>query len=356
MRASSALTRRRLLPAIGFIAVLVALTGCGTFSRTLRGVSVSSPTLAVTSPAELTRPPSAAAEPEDRSRPGEAQDAAVDERPGPEAVLPGPQCALTDGEEVSSSDERDATSLVEAGFAGGEAVPPGEEVAAAPADAGAAPALRQKTGAGGDEYDVQEHDPWEGFNEATFEFNRKLDRYVLKPAAKGYDKVIPDEIQRMVANAFDNLGSFKRLFNSALQGKWKGAGREAGRFLINSTVGIAGFWDMARQEFGIAKSNEDFGQTLGVYGSGPGPYLVLPFLEPMTVRDGIGRLVDSLLDPLGYFFPMSIVERVSVKATEIINDRSLNLELFQGFEETVIDMYSAVRHAYLGRRRNLVKE
>lgn len=355
MPASSALTRRRLLPAIGFIAVLVALSGCGTLSRTLRGASVSSPTLAVTSPAELTQSPSAVAEPEDRSRPGEAQDAAVDERAGLETVLPGSQCALTDGE-VSSGDDRDATSLVEAGFAGAEPIPPGEEVAAAPADAGAAPALRQKTGAERDEYDVQEHDPWEGFNEKTFEFNRKLDRYVLKPAAKVYDKVTPDEIQRMVANAFDNLGSFKRLFNSALQGKWKGAGREVGRFLINSTVGIAGFWDIARQEFGIAKSNEDFGQTLGVYGSGPGPYLVLPFLEPMTVRDGIGRLVDSLLDPLGYFFPMSIVERVSVKATEIINDRSLNLELFQGFEETVIDMYSAVRHAYLERRRNLVKE
>lgn len=355
MRVSSALTRRRLVPAIGFIAVLVALTGCGTLSRTLRGVSVSSPTLAALSPAGLTQPPSAVAEPKDRSRPGDAQDAAVDERPGPEAVLPGLQCALTDGE-VSSGGERDATSLVDAGFAGAEAVPPGEEVAAAPADAGAAPARRQKTGVEGDEYDVQEYDPWEGFNEATFEFNRKLDRYVLKPAAKVYDKVMPDEIQRMIANAFDNLGSFKRLFNSALQGKWKGAGREVGRFLINTTVGIAGFWDIARQEFGIAKSNEDFGQTLGVYGSGPGPYLVLPFLEPMTVRDGIGRLVDSLLDPLGYFFPFSIVERVSVKATEIINDRSLNLELFQGFEETVIDMYSAVRHAYLERRRNLVKE
>jgi phospholipid-binding lipoprotein MlaA len=220
---------------------------------------------------------------------------------------------------------------------------------------GAAAVLVAQSPGGEDEYDVEEYDPWEPFNERMFEFNRNLDRYVLKPVAKGYDRVVHDEIQRMISNAFDNLGGIKRMVNSLLQGKWDGAGRELGRLVLNSTVGIGGLFDVARGAQ-IEKSREDFGQTLGVYGAGPGPYLVLPLMEPMTVRDGIGRGVDTLFDPLGWFISIGIIERLALKVTDTVNERSLNLELFQGFEETVIDMYSAVRHAYLERRRNLIKQ
>jgi phospholipid-binding lipoprotein MlaA len=205
-----------------------------------------------------------------------------------------------------------------------------------------------------DEYDVEEYDPWEPFNETMFEFNRKLDRYVLKPVATGYDKVVPDDVQRMIANAFDNLGAPKRMINSLLQRKWDGAMRELARFMVNSTVGVGGLFDMGRAAE-IEKSREDFGQTLGFYGAGPGPYLVLPLMPPLTVRDGIGRFVDGWLEPLSYFIPF-FWEGLALKVEETVNDRSLNLELFQGFEETVVDMYSAVRHAYLERRRNLIKE
>jgi phospholipid-binding lipoprotein MlaA len=207
---------------------------------------------------------------------------------------------------------------------------------------------------GEDEYDVEEYDPWESFNERMFEVNRKLDKYVLKPVAKAYDKVLPDEIQRMIGNAFDNVGSFPRFFNSLFQAKWDGAVREASRFLLNTTVGVGGLFDMAKAAE-IQKSREDFGQTLCWYGMPPGAYINLPFLPPLTVREGIGMFVDGFFDPLYYLLPF-IWERLFLKIEDTVNDRSLNLELYQGFEETVIDMYSAVRHAYLERRRNLCKE
>jgi len=200
----------------------------------------------------------------------------------------------------------------------------------------------------------EEYDPWEPFNERMFEFNRRLDRYVLKPVAQAYNTLVPDRVQVMISNGFDNISFVPRMMNSLFQGKFDGAVREFGRFLFNSTVGIGGLFDVAKLE-GIEKSREDFGQTLGFYGAGAGPYLILPFMEPLTVRDGIGKGVDGVMDPLSYFLPF-IWTRLGMKVGETVNDRSLNLELFQGFEESVIDMYSAVRHGYLRRREKMIKE
>jgi phospholipid-binding lipoprotein MlaA len=201
----------------------------------------------------------------------------------------------------------------------------------------------------------EEYDPWEPFNEKMFEFNRNVDRFVLKPVAYVYNIIMPEPWQVMIANGFDNIRFVPRVVNNLLQGKWGGAGRELGRFLINSTAGIGGLFDPAKDYWGIQKSNEDFGQTLGVWGSGPGPYLVLPLMEPLTVRDGVGKLVDSVIDPLSYFIPF-IWDRLGMKLGDIINDRALNYDLFQGFEESVIDMYSSVRHGYLQRRERLIRE
>ncbi len=203
--------------------------------------------------------------------------------------------------------------------------------------------------------DADEYDPWESFNEKMFAFNRQLDRFVLKPIAYVYNLIMPEPWQVMIANGFDNIKFVPRLVNNLLQAKWGGAGRELGRFLINSTFGIGGLFDPAKDYWGIQKSSEDFGQTLGVWGTGPGPYLVLPFTEPLTVRDGIGKLVDSFLDPLTYFIPF-IWDRLGMRLGDIVNDRALNYDLFQGFEESVIDMYSAVRHGYLQRRERLIRE
>jgi len=201
----------------------------------------------------------------------------------------------------------------------------------------------------------EEYDPWEPFNEQMFAFNRGLDRWVFKPTARAYMFVMPEPWQVMISNGFDNINFVPRLINSLLQGKWGGAGRELARFLINSTAGIGGLFDPAKDFWGIHKSREDFGQTLGVWGSGPGPYLVLPLMEPLTVRDGIGKLVDGLMDPLSYFLPF-FWDRLGMKVGDAVNERALNYELFQGFEESVIDMYSAVRHGYLQRRQQLIRE
>ncbi len=200
---------------------------------------------------------------------------------------------------------------------------------------------------------IEEYDPLEKFNEAMFEFNLKVDRYVLKPVAKAYDFVMPDELQQMISRAFANLTFVPRFVNNLLQAKWAGAGREVSRFLINTVVGIGGLWDIAKVEFNIEPSRADFGQTLGKWGAPPGPYLVLPFLPPLTFRDGIGYAVDGAMDPLSYVLPF-IWERLVMKIVDTINDRSLNLDLFQGFEETTVDFYSAVRNAYLQRRYRLI--
>jgi len=218
-----------------------------------------------------------------------------------------------------------------------------------------AQAQRAPQDASGNNEEVdEEYDPWEPFNERMFEFNRRLDRYILKPAAQVYNKIMPEPFQVLISNGFDNIRFVKRAANSMLQGKWNGAGREVARFLINSTLGIGGLFDAAKY-WDIQKSREDFGQTLAVWGSGPGPYLVMPFLEPLTVRDGIGKAVDGAMDPLSYVLPF-LWTGVGMSAGDLLNDRSLNLDLFQGFEESVIDMYSAVRNGYLRRREELIKE
>jgi phospholipid-binding lipoprotein MlaA len=199
------------------------------------------------------------------------------------------------------------------------------------------------------------YDPWEPFNERMFEVNRRLDRYVLKPVAKAYNFITPEELQIMISNGFDNISFPPRFVNSVLQGKFKGAGREIARFLINSTAGVGVLFDPAKDVFGLVKSREDFGQTLGFYGVGPGPFLIVPLMEPMTVRDGVGKAVDAAMDPLAYYLPF-IWDRLGMKIGDTVNERSLNLDLFQGFEESVIDLYSAVRHGYLQRREKLIRE
>jgi len=219
----------------------------------------------------------------------------------------------------------------------------------------------------------EEYDPWESFNTKMFEFNRQMDRWVLKPVAKGYDFIIPDFVQVGISNMFDNIRFAPRLLNNVFQGKIKGAGIEAGRFLVNSTVGLAGFIDVATG-IDLVTPDEDTGQTLGVYGVKPGPYLVLPFLPPFTVRDLAGYVGDVFLNPVNWLVapiievnnvPSAIAHKnrtttsfvqIGARVGEIVNERSRNLEKFQGVEEATLDLYTAVRNAYLQQRAKAIRE
>jgi phospholipid-binding lipoprotein MlaA len=227
--------------------------------------------------------------------------------------------------------------------------------------------------AGAEEGNGEEYDPWEPVNSNIFEFNLKVDRYVLKPVAKGYNFIMPDMVQVGISNIFTNLRFGPRFLNNVFQGKVKGAGIELGRFLINSTVGLAGFFDPAKH-IDLVTPEEDLGQTLGFYGVKPGPYLVLPFLPPFTVRDFVGYVGDVFLNPINWLVvPIievddvpSVIEHKNRMTTsiiqtgsrvgEIINERSRNLEKFQGVEEATLDLYSAVRNAYLQKRSQAVGE
>jgi phospholipid-binding lipoprotein MlaA len=197
-------------------------------------------------------------------------------------------------------------------------------------------------------------DPWEPFNETMFSFNRQFDRFLLKPVATAWDFILPNVAQRCLANAFDNIDVVRRLTNNLLQLKFAGAGREVSRFAINSTLGVAGLFDVAKNQLGIEPSNEDTGQTFGVYGVGPGPYLVLPLLPVLTVRDGFGLLADTAMNPLNWVLPIGAT--LGIYGTDVVNDRSLNLDTFERVEESVIDLYGAVRSAYLERRAAAIRE
>lgn len=201
---------------------------------------------------------------------------------------------------------------------------------------------------------ADDYDPWQPFNERMFWFNHDvLDRWLVKPVAKGWEKVVPAPARRSIGRAFDNIDMPHRLVNNLLQARLRGAGQELARFLLNTTVGVVGLLDVAKP-LGIERSDADTGQTLGIYGLGPGPYLVLPFLPPLTVRDGIGYGVDGAMDPIGYFLPFAANGARSVVNT--INSRSLNLELFDQVEDSVLDLYSAVRNGYLQRRRWAIEQ
>src|SRR5689334_9998626 len=197
-------------------------------------------------------------------------------------------------------------------------------------------------------------DPWEAWNEPVFRFNKRFDELVLKPVAIGWDRALPDSFQRGLHNAIDNLAVVRRVMNNLFQGKPERAGRELMRFTINSTIGYVGFLDVAKDYFGIQQADEDFGQTLAVWGAKSGPYLVLPLMSPMTVRDGTGRAIDAVMYPLSWIWPFGA--NMGVLAVDAVNERSLNLDRFERVEESVVDLYSAVRNAYFQRRAAAIRE
>ncbi len=196
-------------------------------------------------------------------------------------------------------------------------------------------------------------DPLQPVNRAMFWVNDKLYFYLLKPVARAY-RVTPEPMRKSVDNFFVNLGTPVRFANSLLQFKFAAAGTELGRFLVNTTVGIAGLFDPA-ESLGWRMSNEDLGQTLGLYGVGSGLYLVLPVFGPANLRDGIGRVGDGFLDPIPYVVD-GTGEYIAVKAYDRVNVLSLDDDTYEKIKDQALDPYLFVRNAYQQRREALIKK
>jgi len=194
-------------------------------------------------------------------------------------------------------------------------------------------------------------DPWEGTNRAIYRFNETFDEYLAKPVARAYVKVLHQEIRSRIANFFSNLADPLIGLNSFLQGKFEDGVNDWARFAFNSTIGLLGIHDVS-SEMGLEKHNEDFGQTFGRWGIGPGPYLMLPFLSSSTARDAVGLVPDWYLDPMGEVRPINL--RNSLVVLRLTNTRADLLEASRILEEAALDKYVFQRDAYLQRRQNLV--
>ncbi len=195
------------------------------------------------------------------------------------------------------------------------------------------------------------NDPLEGYNRAMYSFNDFTDRAVFQPVAKVYDAVTPDPISTGISNFFSNLNEITVILNSLLQFKFNQAAHDTGRFLLNSTVGFAGIFDVAGHA-GYAKNNEDFGQTLGAWGVKPGAYVVLPFFGPRNVRDSFGIIGDIYTNPITYI--KNNGSRNAVAGTSIIDKRASLLSAGKILDKAALDEYLFVRDAYLQRRQYLV--
>ena len=208
---------------------------------------------------------------------------------------------------------------------------------------------------------------FEGFSRAMFEFNYDLDRIIFQPIAKGY-RALPAPIRKGTGNVINNLRSLLTLSNSILQGDLRKAGNTAGRFVINTTVGIIGIWDPAAAAFGLEEQGkEDFGQTIGVWGADSGCYFVLPIIGPTTARDAIGLVGNVFLDPVYHVTHNSEIHNGLVgndnyselsyyyyRGSGAVDFRSKNIESFDSVERNSIDLYASVKSLYLQERNKKI--
>jgi phospholipid-binding lipoprotein MlaA len=195
-----------------------------------------------------------------------------------------------------------------------------------------------------------DEDPWESVNRPIFTFNDTLDTYALKPIAQGYQKVTPQFVEDGVSNFFGNLGEVRNLLNNVLQAKFHDAGVDTSRFIFNSTFGVLGVFDVATR-MGLQRSDEDFGQTLGKWGLGSGPYVVLPFFGPSSVRDTVGRVPDSYVSVYPYVDDVPV--RNTLWGLGVVDTRA---SLLQAEKMVTGDKYIFVRNAYLQNREFRVND
>ena len=200
---------------------------------------------------------------------------------------------------------------------------------------------------------VAKIDPFERVNRAVFSFNETADEYVIKPVAEAYRFVLPEFVRTGVTNFFSNINDVLIAANNLLQGKPSNAASDIGRFLVNSTIGILGLFDVAT-DMGLDKNREDFGQTLGVWGVADGPYMVLPFFGASNVRDTVGLVVDMETDFMLNTNKLDSDEKLAVNGLRVINRRADLLDAGQLLEDAAFDKYSFVRDGYIQRRRSQV--
>ena len=190
-------------------------------------------------------------------------------------------------------------------------------------------------------------DPLEGFNRVVYDFNEVFDRALLKPVAQGYQKVMPAPVDKGVTNFFANLRDVNAAINNTLQFKLERGGISAARFLVNSTVGVLGLFDVA-SNLDLHKYEEDFGQTFGYWGIGPGPYIVLPFLGPSSGRDTIGMFGDWYANPIAYLD--SSTAQWGLIALRLVDHRADLLGASRVLEQAALDPYEFTRDAFLQKR------
>jgi len=196
------------------------------------------------------------------------------------------------------------------------------------------------------------NDPFEDINRITFAINQTLDGLILKPVAEIYVGVVPQWGRNRVNDALNNLGEPVNFANALLQGDMERAVTSMLRFAFNSTIGLGGFFDVA-EGIGLSYADEDFGQTLAVWGVGEGPYLVLPFFGPSNPRDAVGMGVDWLMDP--FTRALRDHERYQRMIARGIDQRALHLQDLETLEETSIDFYAAMRELYRQHRSNEIR-
>jgi len=214
-----------------------------------------------------------------------------------------------------------------------------------------------------DEFEAEEiYDPLNGYNRWMTNFNDGAYEYLLKPVANGYKVVLHVEIRESIGNFFNNLYFPTRLANNILQGKLSNAAEESARFVLNTTVGIAGLFDPAKSYFELEAHEEDFGQTLGFYGVGGGVHIVLPLLGPSNIRDTISLYPDSLISIINYdersYWTLTdtAAEYIGAKVLEEVNYTSLNMQKYDKMKKDAVDLYPYLRDMYEQYRKKQIEE
>jgi phospholipid-binding lipoprotein MlaA len=197
-------------------------------------------------------------------------------------------------------------------------------------------------------------DPLEPWNRLVFTFNDRLYFWVMKPVSKGYNAVVPEGVRSSVRNFFHNLTMPVRFVSSLLQGKIRSATVELCSFSVNTTIGAAGLFDVAREHFHMESTEKDLGLTLGFYGLGDGFYIIWPFLGPSSLRDTVGMVGDGFLTPVNYVGTTE--EVLAVSSYEYVNDVSLHVGEYEDLKESAIEPYVALRNAYFQHRQSQIRE